>query len=738
MKGGITLSSQNFDDIFEGLVEKGKEPKELFKSVYNGAITACSYAEILLNEAIKEYGQDHLVGYPDTAYGLPVIRCLSGEEVNSLGDLVPILNRKRASFKENYRDFTNARLAGEATWYAAEIIEAVRYLKNTKENPLFQPPWTGFVGDPVVRAYGTKLVDWTIPGEAVIVGRAKSSKDAKKIVDSLMAKGLMIFLCDEIIEQLMEENVKIGADYIAFPLGNFTQIVHAANFALRAGLMFGGVEAGERNAHRDYQYRRLMAFILYLGEPDMVKDAACLGAINVGFPVITDQVLSEDKKIKDWFISEPDYDKIVQTCLEARGIKITAIDIDVPITVGPAFEGESIRKKDMHVEFGGTKTPGFEWVRRVNEEEIEDNKIVLVGSDIDEIQSGERLPLGIVVDVYGKKMQDDFEPVLERRIHYFINYGEGLWHVAQRDIMWIRISKEAFDKGFRLKDIGKILYAKFKTEFSSIVDRVQITIYTDEEKVLEMREKARESYKKRDDRLKELQDEKVDTFYSCTLCQSFAPTHVCVVAPERVGLCGAVSWLDAKASYEINPHGSNHPIPKEGLIDEVKGQWQSFNDFCFNNSQRNITNVNLYTIMEYPMTSCGCFECILALVPECNGFMVVSREHPGMTPSGMTFSTLAGSIGAGAQMPGFMGMGKSYLLSKKFVPADGGLARIVWMPKSLKEEMRIPLTEAMERAGLGKDFIDKIADETIGTTGEEILDFLVEKEHPALTMDSLF
>ena len=729
--------SINFDQLFEGVIEPGKEPKALFKSAYLGAITAMSYAEILLSQAIRDYGEDHPVGYPDCAYYLPVIRCLSGEEIHTLGDMVPILNRARTSFKEGYRDFTNARLAGEATWYAADIIEAINYIKYSPDKPLFPAPWTGFLGDPVVRTFGTKLVDWTIPGEAVIVGRAKDSKAAKQLVDSFMAKGLMLFLCDEIIEQLMDENVKLGIDYIAFPLGNFTQVVHAANFALRAGMMFGALAPGARDLQRDYQHRRVLAFILYLGEHDIVKDAACMGAINVGFPVITDQVLPEDKQIKDWFISEPDYDKIVQTCLEVRGIKITAIDIDVPITIGPAFEGESIRKKDMYVEFGGTKTPAFELVRMVSEDEIEDGKIEVVGPDIDSVQPGSRMPLGIVVDIYGRKMQEDFEPVLERRIHYFTNYGEGLWHVAQRDIMWVRISNDAFNKGFRLKHIGDILYAKFKAEFSAIVDRVQVTIYSDEAKVLEMREMGRSYYQKRDDRLKELQDEKVDTFYSCSLCQSFAPTHICVVAPERVGLCGAVSWLDAKAAYEINPHGSNQPIDKGGVIDEVKGQWESFNEFCYNNSQRNIQNVNFYTIMEYPMTSCGCFECILAMVPECNGFMVVNREHSGLTPSGMSFSTLAGTIGAGAQMPGFMGIGKSYLGSRKFVSADGGLGRVVWMPKALKEQLRPLLEEAAEKAGLGKEFVDKIADETIGTSGEEIMSFLEEKGHPALTMQPL-
>ena len=726
----------NFDQIFEGAIEPGKEPKRLFKEVYEGAITATSYAEILLSRAIEKYGPDHPVGYPDTAYFLPVIRAFSGEEVRTLKDMVPILNRMRAQIKSELT-FENARLAGEATWYAAEIIEALRYLKHTPENPIVVPPWTGFIGDPVVRQYGIKMVDWTIPGEAVIIGRAKDSKAAKKIVDDLMGKGLMLFLCDEIIEQLLEENVKLGVDYIAYPLGNFTQVVHAANYALRAGLMFGGIAPGLRDAHRDYQRRRVLAFVLYLGEHDMVKTAAAMGAIFTGFPVITDQPLPEDKQIKDWFISEPDYDKIVQTALEVRGIKITSIDIDLPINFGPAFEGESIRKGDMHVEFGGGKTPSFELVRMVGPDEIEDGKVEVIGPDIDSVEPGGRLPIGIIVDIYGRKMQEDFEPVLERRIHYFTNYGEGFWHTAQRDLTWVRISKEAFAKGARLKHLGQLLYAKFKQEFPSIVDRVQVTIYTDEQKVLELREIARKKYAERDARLRELSDEAVDTYYSCLLCQSFAPTHVCIVSPERVGLCGAISWLDAKAAYEINPNGPNQPIPKEGLIDPVKGQWESFNEYIYKNSQRTIERMNLYTIMEYPMTSCGCFEAIMAYLPELNGFMIVNREHSGMTPIGMTFSTLAGMVGGGTQTPGFMGIGKSYIGSRKFVKADGGLARVVWMPKDLKEQLRSIIEERAEEEGLGRDFIDKIADETVGTTVDEVLPFLEEKGHPALSMEPL-
>lgn len=727
---------RRFDDIFEGAIEPGKEPKKLFLSVWKGAVTACSYAEDLLNQAIHTYGPDHPVGYHDTAYFLPVIRCWYGDEVRQLKDLPPILNRVRRQVRD-VLTFEQFRLNGEATWVAAEIIEAVQYIGHGPDNPRFVPPRTGFIGDPVVRQYGIKMVDWTIPGEAIIIGRAKDSKAAKKLVEDLMNKGLMLFLCDEIIEQLLEENVKLGIEYIAFPLGNFTQVVHAANYALRAGMMFGGVKPGDKDAQRDYQRRRILAFVLYLGERDVVRDAACAGAIFTGFPVITDQPLGEDETIPEWFISQPDYDKIVQTALELRGIKLTNIQIDIPINFGPAFEGETIRKNDMFVEFGGGRTPAFELVRMAGDD-IEDGKIELIGPDLDSLPpEGGKMPLGIIVDVYGRKMQPDFEPVLERRIHYAINYGEGLWHVAQRDLCWLRISKDAVAKGFKIKDFGKLLYAKFKSEFASIVDRVQVTLITDEQKVVEMREVARQKYKERDDRLKELTDEGVDTFYSCTLCQSFAPTHVCVVTPERVGLCGAVSWLDAKTSYEINPLGPNQPIPKGEPIDPVKGEWQSVNDFIYQHSQRTVERVKFYTMMEDPMTSCGCFECIMAMVPECNGFMIVNREHSGMTPCGMTFSTLAGTIGGGAQMPGFMGIGKQYITSRKFVKADGGLARIVWMPKALKEQLRAELEQRAEEEGLGKDFVDKIADETIGTSVEEILPFLEEKDHPALKLPPL-
>jgi acetyl-CoA synthase len=718
-----------FDEIFAGAEDKA--PKRLLQKAYNGAIIATSYAEILLNQAIRQYGPDMPVAYPDTAYYLPVISCLSGEKITRLGELPPILNRMRAQIREELT-FFNARLYGESTAYAAEIIEVLRYLDDAQPHVA---PWSGYLTDPILRKYGIQLVDWTIPGQAVIVGKARTSADAAKIVQELQSKGMMLFLVNEIIEQLLEQNMKLGVDYIAFPLGNFTQVIHAVNYALRAGMAFGGIAPGLREEHRDYQRRRVMAFVLHLGDIDEVQVAAHMAAIFLGFPVICDTELEDE--IPDWYVSHTDYDTIVKYCMELRGIKLKILEIPVPITVGPAFEGETIRKGDMYIEFGGGKATGFELVQMVGEKDIEDGKITVIGPDLDEMAEGSSNPIGIMVKIFGRKMQEDFEGVLERRIHYFINYGEGLWHVAQRDICWLRVSKEAFHKGFRMKHYGELLIAKFKDEFPAIVDRVEVTLITDQAKVDEMIKVARERYAVRDARLRGLTDEAVEELYSCILCQSFAPNHVCVVAPERVGLCGAVSWLDAKASFEIDPNGPNRPIKKEGVIDGEKGMWQSVNEYVYASTNRSVEEVNLYTLMDRPMTSCGCFEAILAIVPEANGLMITTREHSGETPCGMTFSTLAGSVGGGVQAPGFMGIGRSYILSRKFLKADGGLGRIVWMPKELKEFLGDDLRQRAEEEGLGADFIDKVADESVGTTGEEILPFLEEKGHPALAMDPL-
>jgi len=431
------------------------------------------------------------------------------------------------------------------------------------------------------------------------------------------------------------------------------------------------------------------------------------------------------------------FDDIITRAVEVRGLTIKVEKIPIPVPFGAGFEGERVRREDMYIQFGSKYTDGFELLRMKPMEEVEDGTITVVGPEIDEMKEGEAYPLGVMVEVAGRDFQEDFESVVERRLHEYISCANGIFHMGQRSIIWLRISKDAQAKGFQIKHFGEILIAKIHNDFSSILDRVQVTLITDAEKIKKPLKEAKKVYNQRDDRIGGMTDEDVDDYYSCVLCQSYAPDHVCVVTPERLGLCGAYTWLDCKASHQIDAHGPNEPIKKGLVIDGEKGQWEGINNYIEVKSHGNLKRFNAYSILEDPMTSCGCFECIAAIVPEANGILIVDRDHQGMTPIGMKFSTLAGQIGGGTQTPGFIGIGKLYISSGKFISAEGGIERLVWMPKILKEEVSDRLKQRLKKLNK-EDLFDKIATEDDAETPDQLVEYLTKVDHPALKMDAMF
>jgi len=750
-----------------------------------GANMILGEAEAQVRAALDELGPETPVAFTNTAYYLPVIYAFTGMKVQTLGDLVPVLERARQLVHPVPADkfwlpYLGETLdSGVATLFAEEVIEGVRFARKqepqvitlrgahtdgerftagsmTTHGDKFK--LNGPIDDIQLRAWGIQLVDGRMPGFCAVVGCAKNNEVAVKIVRELQSRGILIFLSGNvngrsIIHQLQEEGIQLGYDTFTVPFGIDTiSAVYALGFAARSALTFGGMEAGQPRDIMLYNKYRVFAFVLALGEVDDLKYATAAGAISYGFPTIADtripQILPTGVTTYEHVVSMPfdeipgkddmeKTEKLIQRCIEVRGVKVRISKVPIPVSYGSAFEGERVRKDIMQCEFGGKRTHAFEFLRMKPADEVEDGKITVNGPDLDEIEEGGARPMGMVVDVSGRKMQLDFEPILERQFHYFINGIEGVQHNGQRDIAWTRISKGTFNKGFRLEHFGKVLHARIHEVFGNIVDKVQVHLTTVPEEVDELIEVAREAYAERNERIATLTDESVDTFYSCLLCQSFAPNHVCVVNPERVGLCGAYNWLDCKASYEINPTGPNQPVPKGLCLDPVKGEFSGPNEYIYQHSNQVVEKVTFYSCIESPMTSCGCFECIMVLVPEANGYMVVSREDPSMTPCGMTFSTLAGTAGGGMQTPGMMGLGKYYLTSKKFISGDGGIQRVVWMSSNLKETMRPALEEVCERDGC-PGLLDRIADETAVTTVEELLPFLEEHEHPALTMDPIF
>jgi acetyl-CoA synthase len=705
----------------------------LFKIIYSGKDKYLELAEKMVEKAVAEKGREAAVKFPGTAYALPVIYAITGEKITTVGELEKALDLARG-FAHEGRLLQDALDAGTASAMLAEIIEAVKY---TLVDDPYRPPLQGHLTDAQIRAFGVPLVTQDIPGVAVLIGKCQDSETAGRIIKEYQEKGILTFMVGKIIDQAIEQGVKMGIDLRVIPLGyEIESVIHVVSVAIRASLIFGAVAPGDFQAHKQYTKDRIKAFVNVFDDWDDKIIAAGAAAIELGFPAITETYINE---VPTLLLHQPNNEKVIKTSLEARGIKIKVTKIDIPVGVASAFEGERVRKGDMHAEFGGTKTKAWELVQMKDMAEVEDHKIELIGPDIDSADTVPyRLPLAIVVDVAGKNMQEDFEPVLERRLHYFMNYTEGVMHIGQRNIAWVRIGKESYEKGLRLKHLGEVIYAKMKDEFDKVVDKCQVTIYTDKDKVEQLeKELALPKYAARDERLSSLVDENVDTFYSCTLCQSFAPAHVCIVTPERLGLCGAVSWLDAKATKELDPTGACQPVPKEGLEDEQNGIWAEVNKAVEKASQGAVSRVSLYSILVDPMTSCGCFECICGIVPEANGVIIVNREYGDMTPVGMTFGELASMTGGGVQTPGFMGHGRHFIGSKKFMSAEGGIARIVWMPKELKEDVRERLDKtAKELYGI-ENFTDMICDETIATDSEGLLEFLEAKGHPALQLDPL-
>lgn len=734
--------------------------KSIYEYAIKGAWEIYEKAKRLYEENVKLFGKEKPIGFPNTAYYLPVIYSILGYPVKCLGDCGEVLEEiegllKRVQGSNFYWAF--ALDAGMATFFAEEIIEAIKYFRDPdfyvkEEEPVENKIWLGAADDVVFRKRGVEFVDGTAPGFAIVLGIPSDKEAGKTIIKDLQEKNLYVFMHGEEEEKsfpqiLREDGFQLGWGTRLVPFGpEASSIVFSVGFACRVAMSFGGLKPGQAFEILSYARNRIFAFVLAFGSVSKEWAANVFGAFNFGCPVILESDLPEIKVpglcLYEHLVSGVPLKNMVEKALEVRGLKITSVKLDIPVSYAAAFEGERVRKEDLYIEFGGGRTPAVELLISKDLEEVEDGKIEVIGPEIENLKDIDpegppyRMPLGLLVEVAGANMQTDFEPIVERQIHYFLNYAQGIMHVGQRNLIWIRIGKQAVEKGFRLRHLGTILYARIKEKFGTFIDKVQVKIFTEEERVRELMEKAKEVYVRRDARLSGLVDEEVEMFYSCTLCQSFAPSHVCIITPERVGMCGAYNWLDARAGYELNPTGPNQPVYKGKCLDPVYGYFEGVNTFVKTASKGNVERMALYSILKDPMTACGCFECIAAVLPKVNGIMIVNRDFTGLTPTGMKFTTMAGMIGGGLQIPGFLGVSKHYITSAKFLQAEGGLKRVVWMPKVLKEELSEKLRQRVSELGI-PDLLEKIADETVASTEDELMKWVKRVGHPVGKMPPL-
>jgi len=398
---------------------------------------------------------------------------------------------------------------------------------------------------------------------------------------------------------------------------------------------------------------------------------------------------------------------------------------DIPVDVGIVYEGERIRGRDMQFELGGPREEyKFELVQTMSLDTIEDGKIEVIGKDISELEAGKNTPFGMVIYVAGEEMEKDLEGVIERRLHEYVNFIEGFMHLNQRYDVQMRLSKKSFEKGFNsFKLFGEVLMRLYKSEMS-FIEKIQITFITELKVVEEWFGKALEIYEERDARARGMSDDEVDVFYGCSLCQSFAPTHLCVITPQRYANCGAISWFDGRASAKVDPKGPVFEIPTGDLIDGVTGEYAGVNQVIKEKSLGEIERVQLYTAFGYPHTSCGCFEGCLFYIPEMDGYGVVHRNFKGETVNGLNFVTISDLTAGGRQVDGFHGLSIEYMRSPKFMQADGGWDRVVWIPVDIKERIK---------SFMPPEIVDKVATEEDVSDLDELKAFLQEQEHPIVS-----
>ena len=446
--------------------------KIIASTAIRGAHKIAKQAEDILAKAIKKKGEDCEVNFPNTGYYIPIIYSMTGRAVEKLADFKEVIKEIEGLLPPHVDDdlwvpyLGHTLDAGMATLFAEEIIEACKYLIGP--NPV-DGIWLGAADDVIMRERGIQFVDGTAPGFAAVVGAAPDVETAVEIARKLQERSLYVFMHAHnngatFAEQLVEGGVQLGWETRLIPFGrDITSAIYALGFASRAALSFGGVQPADFRRNLLYNKNRIFAFVMALGEVTDEWYATAAGAINYGFPTIADsdipEILPTGVCTYEHVVSKIPHDQIVEKAVEVRGLKVKITEIPIPVSVSPAFEGERIRKEDMQCEFGGQRTPAFEWLRMREIDEVEDGNVEVIGPDIDTLKTGGRLPLGIIIEVAGRKMQSDFEPVLERQVHTFLNEAQGLWHMGQRDINWVRISKDAAKAGFVLEHIGKLLHA---------------------------------------------------------------------------------------------------------------------------------------------------------------------------------------------------------------------------------------------------------------------------------------
>jgi acetyl-CoA synthase len=574
----------------------------------------------------------------------------------------------------------------------------------------------GIVPDSWLDYYGIGLVDGAVPGIVLFLGEPRESSVFE--IGECTARGLIAILSGGY------SGIDIEGKNILKIRGS--EALGINGLISRAALKYGGAEAGNWTSMAKYLKKKPKLAVIHTGKLTVSDITTIFSVAAAGAFIVSDSPdLPNIPRL-----CEISSEELVSKVIANRGITFGR---NRRVRFGSSFENQRIRKADARLEFGGPDAPpSCEVVIACGH--ADDGRTTTTGKDIQELEGGAH-SLSIEVLVSGD-VNFSMEQAIERRIHFALSRTEGVWHSGQRDNSWIRISSSALEKGLTFADLGSNIISEIKEDFPAVAEAVEVVFTSEPSSVSSKIRDARERYEMRDSRLSKITDRNADCFFTCTICQTYAPGHICIISPERPSVCGSVTWTDAKVGSEVNPGGPQRPFPKGDLIDAERGEWTGTNDIVRRASMGSIQKVCMHSVANSPMTACSCMEVAAVVSADRRSVILLDRSDTGRNPSGYSFSEVSDMVGRGGQHPGFMGIGKQYIVSPSFLKGDGGLARVSWMSSRLKSVLGDSLRRAFCAAGISDAYF-KIADENVAEDAPSLEVWLEEKEHPVMLMDPI-
>jgi len=479
----------------------------------------------------------------------------------------------------------------------------------------------------------------------------------------------------------------------------------------RYALIYGMIEAGDAHeiSHSIEEYAPGVIFIV--GDLSDVERTLVQGMLALGAPVVA---LNDDRGLAGHVNVVADVPAMIETAWKLPNIRartVEKVSPDVPVPVGRPLLKEQIREEDVEVKLEGSASS---FLVAKNSPGVLGDCVQLIGS------MGDAAGFSVLIELGNKAADPPITLWVEAILQRVINYAKGVKVRTEggRTVQFL-MTREARTAGFELEHLGHMIITELRNEFHAI-GPVRVTFILDEGEEERLRPEIDAFKEERSRQIKDASEDDLDSFYGCTRCRSFALAHACTVTPDRPAQCSK-PWYQLKAYAVLAPDdifNACQLVEKGECLDPVRGEYLGVNASTEERSEGRVKRVFLHSVFGHPHTACSCFQNVVYHIPEVDGLAIMNRGYEGEAPGGWTWTKLANLVAGKQYRQGAATIATAYLMSDKFLQADGGYYRVVWMTEALKKVALNSIPEELRGS---------IATEKDATTLQDLKTFLAEK-----------